>query len=277
MTEELLRAHPDGRGRRRHRPSVGLLRPRRDPLALGERVFGTAVTGQTAQVMGDPDTLHSYSYTPDVAAGPHPLALHPAASGSSGTAGRRGPDHPRPGRPGLPARRAATAAARRGRTTLRCSGSSSRLRRIPPHALPVHRPLGIDDRNFRTAFGDPATPLDDGARRHLRMVPRPGGPPPPYQSVFPRARAAPRAPRPPHRPNVRSRPAHSKDHRRTPPAQTPARLAAAGCRRGPLAIAGFTALGSIFEYPQILQEPTAEILDLYRRHQGAVTAGSRRW
>ncbi len=38
-----------------------------------------------------------------------------------------------------------------------------------------------------------------------------------------------------------------------------------------LAIAGFTVLGSVFEYPQILEEPTADILALYREHQGAVT------
>ncbi|WP_433046382.1 DUF4386 family protein [Dactylosporangium sp. CS-033363] len=37
-----------------------------------------------------------------------------------------------------------------------------------------------------------------------------------------------------------------------------------------LAIAGFTALGSVFEYPQILKEPTADILSLYREHQPAV-------
>jgi hypothetical protein len=39
-----------------------------------------------------------------------------------------------------------------------------------------------------------------------------------------------------------------------------------------LAIAGFTVLGSVFEYPQILEEPTADILTLYREHQGAVSA-----
>jgi len=51
------------------------------------------------------------------------------------------------------------------------------------------------------------------------------------------------------------------------------RLAAAGmATAATLAIAGFTALGSIFEYPQILQSPIADILDLYRAHQGAVTA-----
>jgi hypothetical protein len=38
-----------------------------------------------------------------------------------------------------------------------------------------------------------------------------------------------------------------------------------------LAIAGFTALGSIFEYPQILDEPTPDILAKFRDHQGAVT------
>ncbi|MET0997386.1 MAG: DUF4386 family protein [Marmoricola sp.] len=37
-----------------------------------------------------------------------------------------------------------------------------------------------------------------------------------------------------------------------------------------LAIAGFTVLGSVFEYPQILEEPTADILALYREHQGSV-------
>jgi hypothetical protein len=38
-----------------------------------------------------------------------------------------------------------------------------------------------------------------------------------------------------------------------------------------LAIAGFTALGSVFRYPQILQEPTADILTLFRNQQTAVT------
>lgn len=37
-----------------------------------------------------------------------------------------------------------------------------------------------------------------------------------------------------------------------------------------LAIAGFTILGSVFQYPQILEEPTTEVLALFREHQGAV-------
>jgi hypothetical protein len=38
-----------------------------------------------------------------------------------------------------------------------------------------------------------------------------------------------------------------------------------------LAIAGFSVLGSVFEYPQILEEPTSDILASFRAHQGAVT------
>jgi hypothetical protein len=57
------------------------------------------------------------------------------------------------------------------------------------------------------------------------------------------------------------------------PTRTTRRLAAATMAAAALlAIAGFTALGSVFEYPQILKEPTADILALYRAHQGAVTA-----
>ena len=39
-----------------------------------------------------------------------------------------------------------------------------------------------------------------------------------------------------------------------------------------LAIAGFSVLGSVFEYPQILEEPTSAILALFRENQGAVTS-----
>jgi len=39
-----------------------------------------------------------------------------------------------------------------------------------------------------------------------------------------------------------------------------------------LATAGFTVLGTVFQYPQILEEPVADILALYRDHQAAVMA-----
>lgn len=39
-----------------------------------------------------------------------------------------------------------------------------------------------------------------------------------------------------------------------------------------LAIAGFTALGMVFDYPQILQEPVDQILGRFVQHQGAIVA-----
>ena len=50
------------------------------------------------------------------------------------------------------------------------------------------------------------------------------------------------------------------------------RLAAAGMAgAAALAIAGFTALGSIFDYPKILKEPTEHILAAYNENHSAIT------
>jgi hypothetical protein len=54
--------------------------------------------------------------------------------------------------------------------------------------------------------------------------------------------------------------------------QTTRRLTAVGMAgAAALAIAGFTALGSIFDYPRILKAPTDEILAAFREQQGAIT------
>jgi hypothetical protein len=53
---------------------------------------------------------------------------------------------------------------------------------------------------------------------------------------------------------------------------TTRRLAAAAMACAALlAMAGFTALGSVFDYPTILKAPTADILTGYREHQTAIT------
>lgn len=53
---------------------------------------------------------------------------------------------------------------------------------------------------------------------------------------------------------------------------THARIAAASLALASLlAIAGFTVLGIVFEYPQILKEPTGDVLQLFRANQTAVT------
>jgi hypothetical protein len=53
---------------------------------------------------------------------------------------------------------------------------------------------------------------------------------------------------------------------------THARVAAASLASASLlAIAGFTVLGVVFEYPQILEEPTSDVLSLFRENQTSVT------
>lgn len=59
----------------------------------------------------------------------------------------------------------------------------------------------------------------------------------------------------------------TRQHRTTRRAAAACMIAAAA-----LATVGFTGLGSVFDYPAILEEPTAEILRRYREHQGAITA-----
>lgn len=48
---------------------------------MGERVFGRLVAGEKAQVMGDPDTRHTYTYLPDIGRALVTLGTAPAAVG----------------------------------------------------------------------------------------------------------------------------------------------------------------------------------------------------
>ena len=48
---------------------------------LGDRVFPAALAGKTAQVLGDPDQPHSYTYTPDIGEALAVLGEHPDAPG----------------------------------------------------------------------------------------------------------------------------------------------------------------------------------------------------
>jgi nucleoside-diphosphate-sugar epimerase len=82
MTDDLLAAHESGRVSVAIGRASDYFGPGTTNSALGEGVFGPALTGKTAQVMGRPKELHSYSYTPDVAAALATLGAHPEAAGA---------------------------------------------------------------------------------------------------------------------------------------------------------------------------------------------------
>ena len=162
MTRELLHAHGAGEvevviGRASDYFGPGVTRS-----ALGETVFGTALTGRTAQVMGDPDEPHSYSYTPDVAAALITLGTDDDVSGQVWHL------------PVAPARttrqlveqvyalsghRPRLLAA--GARTLRVFGLVKPAMHEYLHTLyQFTEPWVVDDTKYRTRFGDRATPLD---------------------------------------------------------------------------------------------------------------------
>jgi nucleoside-diphosphate-sugar epimerase len=163
MTDELLTARRHGQvdvviGR-----ASDYFGPGARQSALGQRVFEKALTGATAQVMGDPDQPHSYSYTPDVAAALITLATTPDTTEpiwhlpvAEARSTRQIVDHLYR----LAGHRSRLVAA--GPTTLRLLGLAVPAMREYRHTL--YQFTGrwvVDDGRYRRAFGNRATPLDD--------------------------------------------------------------------------------------------------------------------
>lgn len=163
MTEELLAAHRAGQVQVAIGRASDFFGPGATRSALGSTVFGAALAGKTAQVMGDPDQSHSYSYTPDVAAA---LAILGTADGATGEVWHLPISETRTTRR-LVDSIFQTAGARprllaAGGLTLRALGLVKPAMREYLHTLyQFTGPWVVDDTKFRTAFGDPTTPLDE--------------------------------------------------------------------------------------------------------------------
>jgi nucleoside-diphosphate-sugar epimerase len=163
MTEELLLAHAAGDTEVAIGRASDFFGPRALNSALGETVFATALSGARAQVMGNPDQPHSYSYTPDVAAA---LVTLGTATGTTGEIWHLPVADARTTRQivehvyqaaGHPPRILAA-----GRTTLRALGLVKPAMREYLHTLYQFTDAWVvDDARFRTAFGVVATPLDE--------------------------------------------------------------------------------------------------------------------
>jgi nucleoside-diphosphate-sugar epimerase len=179
MTADLLRAHDAGEVEVAIGRASDYFGPHTTASALGETVFGNALRGRTAQVLGNPDLPHSYSYTPDVAAALATLGTHAESVGRAWH---------------LP-----VAAPRTTRrivdTVYRMAGQRPRLMAAGPatvRTIGLFRPAMreylhtlyqfterwvVDDMSFRTTFGMAATPLDDALATTLRWYrnPQPEG------------------------------------------------------------------------------------------------------
>jgi nucleoside-diphosphate-sugar epimerase len=162
MTEELLAAYAAGQVEVAIGRASDYFGPRTTRSALGETVFAAALTGKTAQVMGNPDQPHSYSYTPDVARGLIALGAG-AAVGSPiwhlPVAETRTTRQLIEAVYALAGHRPKVMAA--GRTTLRAIGLVKPEMREYLHTLyQFTGPWVVDDSKFRSTFGDLSTSLD---------------------------------------------------------------------------------------------------------------------
>jgi nucleoside-diphosphate-sugar epimerase len=170
MTDALLHAHEAGQLEVAIGRASDYFGPGATQTALGETVFDRALSGGTAQVMGNPDQLHSYSYTPDVAAA---LATLATAPGTTGQIWHLPVPEARTTRQlieevfRLAGHRPRLVAA--GRLTLLAIGLLQPAMREYRHTLyQFTAPWVVDDSLFRAAFGDSSTPLSEALETTLR-------------------------------------------------------------------------------------------------------------
>jgi nucleoside-diphosphate-sugar epimerase len=169
MTNELLDAHQRGLVDVAIGRASDYFGPGATHSALGELVFDTAHRGATAQVMGDPDRPHTYSYTPDVAAGLITLGRDPRASGgvwhlpvADTWTTRQIIHHVYE----IAGHRPKLFAA--GRTSLRLYGLLKPEMREYLHT--IYQFTGdwtVSDERFRSTFGDQSTPLPEALANTL--------------------------------------------------------------------------------------------------------------
>ncbi len=69
MSAELMQAHQSGKVRATIGRASDFFGPRVLTSAAGVQVFGRAVAGKAAQVAGNPDLPHTYTYAPDIGRG----------------------------------------------------------------------------------------------------------------------------------------------------------------------------------------------------------------
>ena len=182
MSAELHHAHNAGRVEVAIGRASDYFGPGALTSFLGVAVFGRALMDKAAQVIGDPDQPHSYSYTPDVAAGLITLGTTPESVGQTWhlpVAETRTTRQVIDQIYRLAGHRPRIQAA--SRRTLRLLGVLKPQMREYLHTLyQFTDPWVLDDGKFRAAFGDTCTPLDealastlawyrdvaDGAARH---------------------------------------------------------------------------------------------------------------
>jgi len=163
MHRSLMGAHDEGKIRVVAARPSDYFGPRTVASAVDYRVFGPAMAGKTARVLGDPTAEHSYSFTPDVG---RALAILGRDERADGQAWHM--PSPPPITPAAFVDKIATAAG----TSAKASGMSRRMLQLvgvfnkPAGELvemfyEFDQPFRMDSSKFESTFGVTPTPLDE--------------------------------------------------------------------------------------------------------------------
>jgi len=170
MSKELMEAHRGGRVRVAIGRASDFFGPRVLASAAGEQVFGRAVEGKSAQVAGDPDQPHTYTYVPDIGKGLVILGEREEALGqawhlpSPETVTTRQFVEMIFEEVGKPARVQAAP-----KIVLRALGLfNPAIRETIEMLYEFEEPFVVDDSRFEREFGEQATPLMEAIQRTVR-------------------------------------------------------------------------------------------------------------
>jgi nucleoside-diphosphate-sugar epimerase len=170
MSEELMEVHTSGRVRVAIGRASDSFGPRVLVSAAGEQVFGRAVQGKSAQVAGNPDQPHTYTYAPDIGRGLVILGEREEALGqvwhlpSPETLTTRQFVEMIFEEVGKPARVQVAP-----KILLRAMGLfNPGIRETIEMLYEFEEPFVVDHSKFEEAFGEQATPLREAIQRTVR-------------------------------------------------------------------------------------------------------------
>jgi nucleoside-diphosphate-sugar epimerase len=163
MAVEIMEAHDSGKVCVAVGRASDYFGPRGLLSAMGGRVFYPALAGKKAQVMGDPDLRHTYSYIPDIAKGLAVLGEQDEADGRVWHL---------PNAPAITTRQFidqvfSAAGTKSGISVTRrwmvntVGLFNGNVRELKEMLYEFEEPFVVDDSRFKAAFGDIATPLTE--------------------------------------------------------------------------------------------------------------------
>ena len=170
MAEEALAAHDEGRVRVAIGRASDFYGPFVTDSALGARVFGPLLAGKTAQLVGNPDQPHTYTFIGDFGEALAVLGEREEADGQAWHV---------PNAQTRSTREVITKAFELAGKAPKMSAMGRFMMRLGGIFIPGARetvemmyefeqPFVVDDGKFRRAFGDLSTPVDEALEQTLR-------------------------------------------------------------------------------------------------------------